>query len=148
MVEYRNTVSKRIHWLHWLPVHQRIVYKTAFIMYKTVSTISPYYLSSSLDLSGPKRKELRSQHHLNIPRTFKKAGDQAFSVAGPCVFLFRSGTLNLLIILKCNLKHICILHKCCFYILLSSLLAFMYFVHLVLFCFMFRCFVTFGKGAL
>ena len=55
-------------------------------MYKTVSDISPYYLSSSLDLSGPKRRGLRSQHNLNIPRTFKKAGDQAFSVAGPRVW--------------------------------------------------------------
>ena len=40
----------------------------------------------SLDFSEPKRKGLRSQHNLNIPRTFKKAGDQAFSVAGPCVW--------------------------------------------------------------
>ena len=55
-------------------------------MYKTVSVISPYYLSSSLDLSEPKRKELRSQHNLNIPRTLKKAGDQAYSVAEPCIW--------------------------------------------------------------
>ena len=55
-------------------------------MYKTVSNISPYYLSMSLDLSEPKRKGLRSQHNLNIPRTFIKAGDQAFSVAGPRVW--------------------------------------------------------------
>ena len=41
-------------------------------MYKTVSNISPYYL---LDLSEPKRKGLRSQHNLNISRTFKKSGD-------------------------------------------------------------------------
>ena len=57
--------------LHWLPVHQRIIYKTALIMYKTVSNILPYYLSKFLDLSEPKRKGLRSQHNLNIPRTFK-----------------------------------------------------------------------------
>ena len=55
-------------------------------MYKTVSNISPYYLSKSLDLSEPERKGLCSQHNLNIPRTFKKAGDQAFSVAGPRVW--------------------------------------------------------------
>ena len=63
------------------------LYKTALIMYKTVSNISPCYLSMSLDLSEPKRKGLRSQHNLNIPRTFfKKAGDQSFSVAGPRVW--------------------------------------------------------------
>ena len=55
-------------------------------MYKTVSNICPHYLSTSLDLSEPKRKGLRSEHNLNIPRTFKKAGDQAFSVAGPRVW--------------------------------------------------------------
>ena len=56
-------------------------------MYKTVSNISPCYLSMSLDLSEPKRKGLRSQHNLNIPRPFlKKAGDQSFSVAGPRVW--------------------------------------------------------------
>ena len=55
-------------------------------MYKTVSYISPYYLSKSLDLRESKRKGLRSQHNLNIPRTFKTAGDQAFSVAGPHVW--------------------------------------------------------------
>ena len=78
----RSHSSPLLDELHWLPVHQRIIYKTALIMYKTVSNISPYYLSKSLDLSEPKRKGLCSQHNLNIPRTFKKAGDQAFSVAG------------------------------------------------------------------
>ena len=71
---------------HWLPVHQRIIYKTDLIMYKIVSNISPYYLSKSLDLSEPKRKGLRSQHNLNIPRTLEKAGDQTFSFAGPSVW--------------------------------------------------------------
>ena len=67
--------------LHWLPVHQRIVYQNALITYTYVSDISPDYLSSSLNLSGPKLKGLCSQHNLNIQRTFKKAGDQVFSVA-------------------------------------------------------------------
>ena len=39
-------------------------------MYKTVPNISPYYLSMTLDLSEPKSRGLRSQHNLNIPRTF------------------------------------------------------------------------------
>ena len=82
----RSHSSPLLDELHWLPIHQRIIYKIALIMYKTVSNISPYYLSKSLDLSEIKRKGLRSQHNLNIPRTFKKAGDQAFSVAGPRVW--------------------------------------------------------------
>ena len=82
----RYYLSPLLDELHWLPVHQRIVCKTALIMYKTVSNISPYYLYLSLDLSEPKREGLRSQHNLNIPRTFKKAGDQSFSVAGPRVW--------------------------------------------------------------
>ena len=47
--------------------------------------ISPHYLSKTSDLSEPKRKCLCSQHNLNIPCTFRKDGDQAFSVAGPSV---------------------------------------------------------------
>ena len=37
-------------------------------------------------MSEPKCKGLSAQHNLNISHTFKKAGDQAFTVAGPCVW--------------------------------------------------------------
>ena len=69
--------------LHWLPVNQRIVFRTALNMYKTVSNIFPSYISDILDLSKPKREGLRSQSNLVVPRTSKKAGDRAFSIAGP-----------------------------------------------------------------
>ena len=57
-------------------------------MYKTVSNISPYYLSKSLDLSEPKGKCLRSQHSLNTPSTFKKAGEKILSFVFPYLILY------------------------------------------------------------
>ena len=41
------------------------------------------YISDILDFSKPKREGLRSQSNLVVPRTFMKAGDWAFSIAGP-----------------------------------------------------------------
>ena len=72
--------------LHWLPVKQRIAFKTCTIMYKSLTNISPQYISQSLDLSSPRREGLRSKHNLNVPRTYKRDGDRAFSVAGPKIW--------------------------------------------------------------
>ena len=55
-------------------------------MYKNVSDISPYCLSTSLDLIKKNYKRLCLQHNLNIIHTFKTAGDWAFSFAGPRVW--------------------------------------------------------------
>ena len=52
-------------------------------MYKTVTKIFPPYISDILDFSKSKREGLRSQSNLVVPRTFMKAGDRAFSIAGP-----------------------------------------------------------------
>ena len=52
-------------------------------MYKTVTNIFPPYISDILDFSKPKREGLRSQPNLVVHRTFMKAGDRAFSIAGP-----------------------------------------------------------------
>ncbi|XP_071796396.1 uncharacterized protein [Asterias amurensis] len=69
--------------LHWLPVDQRINFKTALNMFKTLSNTFPSYISDTLDLSKPKREGLRSQCNLVVPRSSRKFGDRAFSIAGP-----------------------------------------------------------------
>ena len=95
---------------------------------KLFFNILPYYLSKSLDLSKPKHKGLRSQHNLNIPRTFKKAGDQAFPLLDHVygtLFLFRSGTLNQMISSKSNWKPICI-HNRYRFIMSSCCIVFLY----------------------
>ena len=73
--------------LHWLPVDQRINFKTALNMFKTVSNTFPFYISDTLDLlSKPKREGLRSQSNLVVPRSSMKFGDRAFSIAGPRIW--------------------------------------------------------------
>ena len=93
----RTHLSPLLDELHWLPVHQRIIHKTALIMYKTVSNISPHCLSKSSDMSEPWHKGLCSQHNMNIPRTFKRLAIRLFLLLDQVygtVFLFRSETLN------------------------------------------------------
>ena len=75
--------SPLLRQLHWLPVQKRIIFKTAMNMYKALSNAHPQYIVNTLDLSTPNRSGLRSRHNLRIQRTFKHAGDKAFSVAGP-----------------------------------------------------------------
>ena len=75
--------SPLLRQLHWLPVEKRIIFKTATNIYKALSNAHPHYIINALDLSMPNRSGLRSGHNLKIPRTFKHAGDKAFSVAGP-----------------------------------------------------------------
>ena len=66
MGSYGNKQTKKsplLDELHWLPVHQGIIYETALIMYKTICNIFLYSLFNSMDPSEPKRKGLRSQHN-------------------------------------------------------------------------------------
>jgi len=43
------------HWLHWLPIRQRITYTIAVITYKTRTTSTPAYLSHMIHDYQPKR---------------------------------------------------------------------------------------------
>ena len=70
--------------LHWLPVEFRIQYKILLIVYKCLHGEGPSYLTSLLQEYHPPRS-LRSsnQQLLVVPKTNRKYGDRAFSVAGP-----------------------------------------------------------------
>ena len=70
--------------LHWLPVRFRIRYKILLLVYKCLHGGGPSYLASLLTEHQPSRT-LRSAARslLSEPRTQKKYGDRAFSVAGP-----------------------------------------------------------------
>lgn len=68
--------------LHWLPIEQRIKFKTSLLVYKALHFGQPHYLKSMLNL--PKHSHsTRSSTLLNIPRTNTELGKRAFSVAGP-----------------------------------------------------------------
>ena len=73
--------------LHWLKVPERVDYKLCLLTYKCLHNLAPRYLSDAITpLSAiPSRQRLRSSKSsdVDVPRTNTKAGDRAFSVAGP-----------------------------------------------------------------
>ena len=71
--------------LHWLPVSQRIQYRTLIHTYKCLNNLSPGYLTSLLCDRVLSSYSLRSSlgRCLHIPRSRVKAGDRAFSVTAP-----------------------------------------------------------------
>jgi len=76
--------------LHWLPVRQRITFKTAVLAYKCQHGIAPQYLESycKSTSSSVGRRHLRSAQsgQLSVPRTKTKYGDRSFAVQGPRVW--------------------------------------------------------------
>jgi Reverse transcriptase (RNA-dependent DNA polymerase) len=73
--------------LHWLPIKQRITYKTASIVHHALIDKSPSYLQELLIVHKPTRS-LRSADKslLVVPASRTKAGDRAFGTAGPSVW--------------------------------------------------------------
>ena len=69
--------------LHWLPVHQRIVYKVLLLTYKALHSLAPIYISNMITTYHPARS-LRSSHELllTVPRTrLRSWGDRTFQFA-------------------------------------------------------------------
>jgi len=73
--------------LHWLPVCQRIIYKTAVLVWKCLHYAAPRYLA---DLCVPAhsvhgRQQLHSTASgtLLVPRTRTATGQRSFAVNGP-----------------------------------------------------------------
>ena len=73
--------------LLWLPVRQRIWFKTAVMVYKYIQGLAPSYLASHCEptSSCPGRSYLRSamSGQLNFPRTETDYGKRSFAVNGP-----------------------------------------------------------------
>ena len=76
--------------LHWLPVRERIIYKTAVMCYKCLNDKAPSYLSQLLELHVPALSHLRSGNDalkLVKPSTdYKTYGDHSFSFFGPHIW--------------------------------------------------------------
>jgi len=73
--------------LHWLPVQQRIRFKTAVLVFKCLHGLAPAYLSEYFKLTTGRsvRSHLRSANAclLSVPRTRTTYGDRSFAVSGP-----------------------------------------------------------------
>jgi len=85
-----STMTPVLHSLHWLPIRQRITFKTAVIVFKCLHGQAPPYL---IELCRPTslnvgHRPLRSActHRLVVPRTKTSYGDCGFSVHGPSVW--------------------------------------------------------------
>lgn len=76
--------------LHWLPVKQRITYKTAMLVFKCLTSRAPGYLTLDcvpvFTISG--RGHLRSADSMKlmVPRTRTSLGARRFAITGPTVW--------------------------------------------------------------
>ena len=77
--------SPLLHDLHWLPVTQRIKFRTLVHVFKCLNNLSPTYLSSLLSTQKSSSYFLRSSKGIlcNIPRSHTLTGDRAFSISAP-----------------------------------------------------------------
>ena len=86
----RDHATPVLRELHWLPIAQRIEYKLCLLVHKTFVGHTPDYISDQLTpvTDIPTRSSLRACSNGNIflPRTERRLGDRAFSVAAPRVW--------------------------------------------------------------
>jgi len=73
--------------LQWLPITERIQYKLCLLVHKMFVEHAPDYIASLLtpasDISSRSSQHSSSNLVVPVPRTSRKTGDRAFSVAAP-----------------------------------------------------------------
>ena len=79
-----SSITATLKELHWLPIKQRIQFKTALLVYKSLHGLTPQYGSDMLTWYSPVRT-LRSSNEnlLTVKKSRTSYGDRAFSVAAP-----------------------------------------------------------------
>ena len=89
MYTSKKTPSKPLlEQLHWLPVHQRIKFSTALMVFKGLNGLAPGYISELLVPYIPQR-HLRydDKKLLTVPRYKNEScGKRSFSVGGPLLW--------------------------------------------------------------
>ena len=81
----REHATPMLKKLHWLPIHARIDYKVAVLIFKCLNGLAPNYLSNMISVYSPSRA-LRSANSLMLTPSssnYKRLGDRAFSVYAP-----------------------------------------------------------------
>ena len=85
-----DSSTEALKTLHWLPIHLRIQFKIATLVFRSLHGTAPKYLCDLIKLESNDRYRLRSREQQNIlavPFTkCKTFADRAFSVAGPKVW--------------------------------------------------------------
>jgi len=74
--------------LHWLPVHQRVVFKITGLVHQSLVVSAPAYLADDCCLLSdvgrhPLWSNANDMQKLLMPRIHNKLGDRSFSAAGP-----------------------------------------------------------------
>jgi len=72
--------------LHWLPVRQRVLFKTAVLVFQCLAGQAPSYLSDDCQrVSHSRPRRLRSSDSLTcvVRRAHNTYGDRCFATAGP-----------------------------------------------------------------
>ena len=73
--------------LHWLPISQRVTFKLAGLVYRSLHDTSPTYLSSLLQTYAPIRSLRSSSAHLLVePRISTTLASRGFRSAGPRIW--------------------------------------------------------------
>ena len=83
--QWRGTTQLRKA-LHFLPVNERIKFKTCVLVYKCLNGLAPDYLSERICRRKKKVVSLRADEDdllLDIPNTRYRSTERAFRVAGP-----------------------------------------------------------------
>ena len=90
MPTWTVTHTPALRELHWLPVQQRLKFKTAVLVFKCLHGLAPAYLADYCQpttvTAGCTR--LRSAHtrQLAVPRPNTSYGDRSFAVSGPSMW--------------------------------------------------------------
>jgi len=84
----REHITPVLKSLHWLKIKERIEYKIALLVFKSIHNQGPEYLQSLLKLYVPPRT-LRSEHALLLVEPkykLERCGRRAFSRCGPSIW--------------------------------------------------------------
>jgi len=84
-----QSYSSVLRQLHWLLVRQRVVFKIATLVHRSLSGNAPGYLADDCQLVADARvRQLRSAdtRTLVVNRTRSSFGDRTFAAAGPQVW--------------------------------------------------------------
>ena len=120
----RDHITPVLRQLHWLPVKQRIDFKLAVLVYKSLHGPAPPYLSDDCQLvADVGRRHLRSSDVYTcvvVPWTQSQIGDRRFSVAGLRIWNSLPTEIRrrlLKAFLADRIQTVALLVQCCVYLL-------------------------------
>ena len=89
MISRHEHITPVLKSLHWLPIHERTIYKLLLLTYKAVHGMSPIYIAENISLYNPSYNT-RSSSKLLLDHTRKSStkyyGDRAFTTAAPTLW--------------------------------------------------------------